>query len=718
MNNLLIFTTPVVHALGLTLVHSVWQGLLTALILWFVLPKIQTSITRYRFAMSALFGLFFAAVGTFFYFFETEKTMSILTDSGQFFEVSRAENTLFEAQNTTAKIGFFQKIQLWFDANHAILVGLWMLGALFFFLKLVGGWILTERLKTVKTTPILADFEEILAELRQKMAISRPVRLLESGLAAVPMTIGWLKPVILFPVGLVNYLTISEVEAVLAHELAHIARRDWLFNILQSFVEVAFYFHPAVWWISEKIRVERENVADDFALQILENEPIEYVKTLVRVQEMTLATPNLGFGTLFASSPTTLALAFSEKQNLLSRVRRILFQQPNHKNSAMEKMIATGMLIALAACFSLRADSAAPIAKRFSEIISSPNSLFETDSISPEKTRGTGQIMFIEDGKSVKINYKNGEILHLEINGQQIPTSDFEKYNRLIAESLANVPTPPTPPDIDFPEPPTPPEIDHIHGSGFYHISEENSDLGNLQMIGTMHLDELSDLQTTDAQGRSHLKIQQDGQVHELIFEKNGSAILNGKPLKNGEKQSIFPKNDENDFIAMVDGQVFQLNNGELLWNPNDPEIRQNMETQLRIARAENRKLEAENRQMERENHQQERENRANERTAEADARTAEADARTADADSEVTSQQNFHYDNYSNDGDETSWLTDQLRRDNFDLKHYSVELTSKKLKINGKKQSDDRQRLYFQRYCREGGGSATSTFSCSHDED
>jgi beta-lactamase regulating signal transducer with metallopeptidase domain len=84
------------------------------------------------------------------------------------------------------------------------------------------------------------------------------VQLLVSPLVEVPTVVGWLRPVILAPVGALTGLSPDHVEALLAHELAHIRRCDYLVNMLQSVAEALLFYHPAVWWISGEIRAERE----------------------------------------------------------------------------------------------------------------------------------------------------------------------------------------------------------------------------------------------------------------------------------------------------------------------------------------------------------------------------------------------------------------------------------------------------------------------------
>ena len=124
----------------------------------------------------------------------------------------------------------------------------------------------------------------------QRIPLRRKVLLLESALVKVPMVIGYFKPMILMPLGAVNNLSAQEVEAILAHELAHVWRNDYLLNILFSFIEVLFYYHPAVWFISANIRSERENCADDLAIQLCGNS-LTYAKALVSLQKLNPAVP-------------------------------------------------------------------------------------------------------------------------------------------------------------------------------------------------------------------------------------------------------------------------------------------------------------------------------------------------------------------------------------------------------------------------------------------
>jgi uncharacterized protein (TIGR03435 family) len=147
-------------------------------------------------------------------------------------------------------------------------VAIWLTGATAFLLRLVGGWMLAERLQYRMVRPAPAEWQRTLDRLRSRVSVNRPLRLLVSGLVKAPAAIGWLRPIVLVPVGALAGLPAAQIEALLLHELAHIRRHDYLVNILQSAVEAVFFYHPAVWWISGHMRTERELCCDDIAVSI------------------------------------------------------------------------------------------------------------------------------------------------------------------------------------------------------------------------------------------------------------------------------------------------------------------------------------------------------------------------------------------------------------------------------------------------------------------
>jgi BlaR1 peptidase M56 len=192
-----------------------------------------------------------------------------------------------------------------------------------------------EILKNRHVTHLGNEWVQMVELLKSELKIKGKVALLESSLITSPMTLGWLKPMILMPIGIVNSLSPAQVEAILAHELAHIKGRDYIINIVQSFIEILYYYHPAVWWISSNIRIERENRCDDMAVNLTGNS-LTYAKALLTIQELNHS----------KSNTYALAMGFSTQPKglLLNRIKRILNQQKN-RNNVMEKFFATTVLI-------------------------------------------------------------------------------------------------------------------------------------------------------------------------------------------------------------------------------------------------------------------------------------------------------------------------------------------------------------------------------------
>ena len=121
--------------------------------------------------------------------------------------------------------------------------------------------------------------QQVLSALHARLGIHRTVKLLNSVHVQGPIVIGWFKPAILLPVGCMTGLSTLQIEAVLAHELAHIRRHDYLVNLLQSAVEVVLFYHPAIWWVSKEICREREHCCDDLAVAIC-GDRLAYAKAL------------------------------------------------------------------------------------------------------------------------------------------------------------------------------------------------------------------------------------------------------------------------------------------------------------------------------------------------------------------------------------------------------------------------------------------------------
>jgi hypothetical protein len=160
----------------------------------------------------------------------------------------------------------------------------WLIGVGLLSLRLFGSWWSVSRLRRQATQPADASWQSLLVRLQDRLRVSRQVQLVESALVEVPAVIGWLRPVILLPATAMTGLTTEQLEALLAHELAHVRRQDYLVNLLQTIVETLLFYHPAVWWLSHRIRIEREHCCDDLAASVC-GDRVSYAKALVAMEE-------------------------------------------------------------------------------------------------------------------------------------------------------------------------------------------------------------------------------------------------------------------------------------------------------------------------------------------------------------------------------------------------------------------------------------------------
>ena len=188
------------------------------------------------------------------------------------------------------------------------IVGGWVIGVLLCSLRPLLGWRMLRRLRRVGISPPSDEVVAALQRVSQRLGIRRAVQVLHSTLATGPLVVGYLRPVVLLPVSLVTSIPMPQLEAILAHELTHIRRHDFLINLAQTLVETLFFYHPAVWWLSRQIRIEREHCCDDLVVKLLDN-GVEYGRALLAIEQ-------------FQGQQNVLALGAVDG-SLLGRIRRI-----------------------------------------------------------------------------------------------------------------------------------------------------------------------------------------------------------------------------------------------------------------------------------------------------------------------------------------------------------------------------------------------------------
>lgn len=344
MNREIFSNSKFVETLGWTLVHSVWQIALVALCLFFLLRILQKSGANARYLI-AVFALAVSVVLSVITFVQLSgnSTANIFQNENSDENYTRQRQKDFrraedfpagsKSETTNGKTSdenfSAENLRNFFNENFSgvlpFVVAVWLLGAMFFALRLGGGvWQLHQfRIKKISNTD--GEWQKRFATLCSKLKIKRKVKFLRSELVETPVVIGWLKPLILVPASVFLQINPRELETIIAHELVHIRRCDALVNFAQSIVEVLFFYHPCGWWISRVIRREREFAADEAVIKILENSQIVYANALANLEEIRLLTNQ---------KTSSLATAAVNGGNLMQRITKILQKDTGIKRGA------------------------------------------------------------------------------------------------------------------------------------------------------------------------------------------------------------------------------------------------------------------------------------------------------------------------------------------------------------------------------------------------
>jgi len=226
------------------------------------------------------------------------------------------------------------------------LVQAWTLGICALSLRLAGGLALVARLRRRRLQPASMDLQQRVAALAQRLGVRRAIALRISAGADTPAVIGWLRPIVLLPASALAGLAPDQLEAVLAHELAHVRRHDYLVNLLQSMAETLLFYHPAVWYVSHRIRVEREHCCDDEAVATC-GDVTTYASALADLEMLRHSVPGLAM------------TALGSRSSLLHRVRRLLAPSPRASSSWPASTALLAMTALVVSALAMRGSLAA-----------------------------------------------------------------------------------------------------------------------------------------------------------------------------------------------------------------------------------------------------------------------------------------------------------------------------------------------------------------------
>jgi len=476
-----ILSEKLINALGWTILHSLWQVLLIGglLSIFLFLFRNQNAVIRYNISVFSLVLILGISILTFYLYtgggYQSNyiKGNSALPISDNYIG-SPYEPMGNNSLNSTIP-PFIRKVSDTLPLKFPLIIGVWLIGVCIISIRMTGSSFYLRKLRHSGHKMIQENLLNRFRNLARIMKIRRIPLFYESSLINVPSVIGYLKPLVLIPFSALAQIPVEQLEAIVAHELAHIRRHDWLINLFQSLIEALYFYHPVAWYIQSTIRKERENCCDDIALKYSGGQLV-YIKALASINAIT---NSAGFPLLAISS---------EKNWLLSRVLRILKKEKMRTN--LKDKLLTGLLLVSATVIILLGTGG-----KFISFNSAPVTLTDTTTavIQDEKTLTSLDInvapvvlpvihadvkpvvhvavseavtpvinpqpsVSIDDttlrikdnviqrtiykgGKEMdmKLRVEKGKVIELTINGKNIPEKDWGKYQDEIDETLADV---------------------------------------------------------------------------------------------------------------------------------------------------------------------------------------------------------------------------------------------------------------------------------------
>lgn len=302
------FNSYSLDIVGYTLLHSLWQGLLISIIVAALLRVIPSKLSniRYTVATVGLLSMVVASLFTFTY-------LSAIPSGHISFALSNEIQTdvAVPLSGSPAVVTtYLSAAQTFIEFCMPFFLIIWVAGALIFSLRIFMGLAYVERLRE-GSVPLGEDLNRCIQEISAKLKIEKLITIAESSTIEAPVVIGYLKPFILIPMGMCANLSTAQLETIFIHELMHIRRKDYLVNLVQSFVEAIYFFNPFIWVISDMVRSEREHCCDDAVVHLQGNATV-YASALATLEEVRL-------------SKSTLSLSLAGNKNeLLKRIKRLM----------------------------------------------------------------------------------------------------------------------------------------------------------------------------------------------------------------------------------------------------------------------------------------------------------------------------------------------------------------------------------------------------------
>ncbi len=413
------------HALAQTLLHSLWQiavlGLFAAMLLG--LLQRQSAALKHVIGMLFLIGMAVAPIMTF---------SLLMSESGNATSAAHTTGVL-----PLLMPAMLNMPQVSTSTSTLLLPWFWCAGVVFMLVRLIGGWWMLRRLDHQQSSPLPDSWLQRAESIRVALGIRREVtiRLIEK--MGVPCTARVWRPIVWLPMSILTQMTPDQIEALIAHELAHIRRFDWIWNALQCVIEAVLFYHPAVWWLNRRIRQERENACDDLAVVVC-GDAIVLAEALASLERVRM-------------SRHTFALS-ADGGSLMQRITRLLSPDTPARFRwgvpiGLTALLFTGVLLAAQATSSATEGSIADTASWWTSVGNSTE--IHDDS------KGIHRVYrkWIDLSGNTHENFTvNGKATPIDRNMRQ-----WLKDQLARAENMSPPPIPPPPPAP--PPPPEPPEL-------------------------------------------------------------------------------------------------------------------------------------------------------------------------------------------------------------------------------------------------------------------
>src|SRR5438552_8173590 len=288
----------IMQTLGWALLHSLWQGAVIGVVLSAAMGLLRrnTANTRYWVAYIALLLMVVLPICTVLF----SRPSLARVGSGQVLTPAITQPAILPSPGESSggvridangrSWNYYVERKL--EAALPWVTLVWTLGVVVSSVRLCRGWAQARQLMLGEKQLIPQQWQETLECLMKQLRVTRPVLLLESSLVRIPTAVGCLRPMILLPASTLTGLTPQQLETILVHELAHIRRNDYLLNLVQTVIETLLFYHPAMWWVSSQVRVERENCCDDLTVSTTGDATV-YARALTQMEKLRQPTPSL-----------------------------------------------------------------------------------------------------------------------------------------------------------------------------------------------------------------------------------------------------------------------------------------------------------------------------------------------------------------------------------------------------------------------------------------